>query len=409
MEIKELSAIEAAYSYDLEHISQLRTKSFKQGFIGQPRAMKALSMGMAVNTKGYNIYISGEDGTGRHRAVKEIASSMEALIFYDIAYGCNFSKRQAPFLLLLKSPQGRALEKLCNTISALVEEEQYNKALDIAETIEKNIEGTQAYIRQVKTALLRKEKNGELFRINLVVDNSVSTKLPLVNEYHPTSQNLFGQRAGASSALHMNLSCGSLLEAIGGFFIVQIDKVLSQKGLWSSLKVFAESSSFILGQEDGEGKTIVRPVVPELPIKIILVGSDSLYDKLCEEDENFLRLFKVSAEFDFSMDATDENIQGTIAYIEDFIKENSLFNVETEAICQILTYSSWYAEMRGELTTKLSFLGDLLFEANYIAKKEGLFSINASHIKKAMEERDFVNGLTEERINRDTKSLFFIK
>ena len=58
MKMEELSASQAHFTYDIDRISRLRQKAGKVGIIGQPRAMSALKMGMNVNTKGYNIYIS---------------------------------------------------------------------------------------------------------------------------------------------------------------------------------------------------------------------------------------------------------------------------------------------------------------------------------------------------------------
>ena len=64
MRNEELSASQAQFTYDIDRIAKLRKNCSKAGIIGQPRAMKALQMGMNVNTRGYNIYIRGEDGTG---------------------------------------------------------------------------------------------------------------------------------------------------------------------------------------------------------------------------------------------------------------------------------------------------------------------------------------------------------
>ena len=157
------------------------------------------------------------------------------------------------------------------------------------------------------------------------------------------------------------------------------------------------------GQND-KNSTFIRPVTSSVATKIILIGSDELYDKLCDSDDEFLRLFKVSAEFDFSMPATDENIQGTIAYLLDITAKNTQIPISDSAICQLLVYSSWYAEMRDELTTKLSFLGDLVSEANYVAERENRSEIDAYCINRAMEERDFANSLTEDKINQEIQS-----
>jgi len=42
--------------------------------VGQDRAVKALEMGMTIKAKGYNIYVAGESGTGKHTAIMDILS-----------------------------------------------------------------------------------------------------------------------------------------------------------------------------------------------------------------------------------------------------------------------------------------------------------------------------------------------
>jgi len=415
MNIEELSVDEARFSYDEAKIEVLRKDCGKGGIVGQPRALSALSMGMSVNTKGYNIYISGEDGTGRHSAVRQIAallerSSTNPSTGYDLVYACNFDRNEAPFLISLISPHGNTFKTLMNEISLLVENNEWDNALSKSRELESVIQEDiikekndilDVFISQVRLALLQKKGNKEDFLVNVIHDGSKDTKRPLVEEYHPTHANMFGQITRQNRPYHLCLSGGSLLDAIGGFFVVRADKILTQSSLWDSLKLFAESSSFTVSGENSQDQVLIRPIVSKLPVKIILIGSDSLYDKLCESDDEFLRLFKVSAEFDFSMPANDENIKGTIAYILDIIQKNKLKKINNAAICELLRYSSWYAEMRGELTTKLSFIGDLVFEADYIATKNESSCIDEHCIKEAMNARDFANGITEERINKE--------
>ena len=130
MRNEELSAAQAQFTYDRQRISELRKACTKAGIIGQPRAMKALETGMNVNTKGYNIYISGEDGTGRHSAVREIAAAMtSARHVLDVMYCCNFKQPQRPFLITLQSPLGSELKAAMDKVADLVTEENFPKAL----------------------------------------------------------------------------------------------------------------------------------------------------------------------------------------------------------------------------------------------------------------------------------------
>ena len=406
--MEELSASQAHFTYDIDRISRLRQNAGKVGIIGQPRAMSALRMGMNVNTKGYNIYISGEDGTGRHTAVREIASSLKTeRPVLDMVYAYNFRRPQSPFLISLPSPSGSVLSEGMETIASLVSDALWEKASQIVSELKENLPSSvllDQFLLQVKEALGGEVPEADKYRVNLVCDNSGLQRCPLVEEYHPTHTNLFGQMTSSSEYAHLRLTSGSLLDAAGGFFVVRADKILSQEGLWESLKLYAESSSFIVRGQNDKNSTFIRPVTSAVATKIILIGSDELYDKLCDSDDEFLRLFKVSAEFDFSMPATDDNIRGTIAYLLDITAKNTQIPISDSAICQLLVYSSWYAEMRDELTTKLSFLGDLVSEANYVAEREGRTEIDAYCINRAMEERDFANSLTEDKINQEIQS-----
>lgn len=408
MKMEELSASQAHFTYDIDRISRLRQNAGKVGIIGQPRAMSALRMGMNVNTKGYNIYISGEDGTGRHTAVREIASSLKTeRPVLDMVYAYNFRRPQSPFLISLPSPSGSVLSEGMETIASLVSDALWEKASQIVSELKENLPSSvllDQFLMQVKEALGGDVPEADKYRVNLVCDNSGLQRCPLVEEYHPTHTNLFGQMTSSSEYAHLRLTSGSLLDAAGGFFVVRADKILSQEGLWESLKLYAESSSFIVRGQNDKNSTFIRPVTSAVATKIILIGSDELYDKLCDSDDEFLRLFKVSAEFDFSMPATDENIRGTIAYLLDITAKNTQIPISNSAICQLLVYSSRYAEMRDELTTKLSFLGDLVSEANYVAEREGRTEIDAYCINRAIEERDFANSLTEDKINQEIQS-----
>jgi lon-related putative ATP-dependent protease len=135
-----------------------------------------------------------------------------------------------------------------------------------------------------------------------------------------------------------------------------------------------------------------------LALKVILVGSEDSYESFCEHDLDFLKLFKVSAEFDYTMPATKENIAGCIGFIRMVVQEEKLLPVEDNAICELLRFSSLTAESRDELTTQLSLVADLLRESNYWATTLGVTSIDRDVVLKAMGERDYVSSVTENRI-----------
>ena len=235
MKPEELSALQAHFTYDIDRIARLRETAGKIGIIGQPRAMSALEMGMNVNTRGYNIYISGEDGTGRHTAVREIAASLKTQRpVLDMVYAYNFKRTQSPFLISLPSPSGSVFADGMETIASLVQNGQWEKASSIVSDLMANLPASsllEQYLLQVKEAVSAEVPEADKFRVNLICDNRGLSRCPLVEEYHPNHTNLFGQMTTSSEYAHLRLTSGSILDAAGGFFVVRADKILSQDPL----------------------------------------------------------------------------------------------------------------------------------------------------------------------------------
>lgn len=82
---------------------------FFEGTIGQERALKALDFGINFESKGFNIFILGENGTGKMRTIKSILTkqSLAEPVPSDWCYVYNFKDTDAPIALSLEP--GRAV------------------------------------------------------------------------------------------------------------------------------------------------------------------------------------------------------------------------------------------------------------------------------------------------------------
>lgn len=83
------------------------------GLIGQERARKALILGMEIKHAGYNVYVSGDAGTGKLAAVREVAAQLQdpGARPLDLCYVYGFKNPECPRLLMLPAGQGAALKK----------------------------------------------------------------------------------------------------------------------------------------------------------------------------------------------------------------------------------------------------------------------------------------------------------
>ncbi|MFA5448575.1 MAG: AAA family ATPase, partial [Sphaerochaeta sp.] len=246
------------------------------------------------------------------------------------------------------------------------------------------------------------------YQANLVVNHAHSTRRPFIIEGHPSHTNLFGSIDEKARHPHLGLHAGSLLLASGGFIVIDAEDLLSESGLWEALKRFLDANALAVEsglRPKGEIKrSPIRPQMANLAIKVILIGSEETYDMLSDEDDRFLSLFKVSAQFDYQMELNDHAIAQTIANILRYGEENDLPPITDSALAELLRYSAWYVESRTHLTTHFSVLYDLLEEAHWWAKVHNKKVIDGPLILAVNAERDYTNSISEMRINEEIKS-----
>ncbi|MFA7371728.1 MAG: AAA family ATPase [Sphaerochaetaceae bacterium] len=421
---RELSAQEAFFSYDSSLIESCKEIPTQLHLIGQPRAMRALEMALTIKGKGYNIFVSGEGGSGRSMAIRLATAAHLGNLnnLQDIAYIHNFHNPSAPQTLTFKAGQGRAFMLAMNNfqrdlrraIEGGKEPSEEAKVLLKALTIKFDTPKIAHYLHQVQLDVdehssLIKERYEEIkelfflrYSVNLLVDHGQTTQRPLIFETHPTFANLFGsldnppEKKDEWYLPFLSIRAGSLLQAAGGFIVISAEEMLTVEGLWEAFKRFLNTSTLVI--QNAAHQAGIRPEPLPLPVKVILIGSETSYDEFSENDDDFLKLFKVLAEFDYTMAATKENIASCIGYIKLISGKEGLLEVDSSGIAELLRFSALEAESREELTTQLSLISDLLHEADYWARVLHLEKVTKEAVLRALEERAYVSSVSENRI-----------
>lgn len=87
-------------------------------FIGQDRARDALEFGLGINARGYNLYVMGEQATGRFTLVHEYIDKYVSTTTTpdDWCYINNFEDEREPFCLRLPAGESKRLYKEMNTL-----------------------------------------------------------------------------------------------------------------------------------------------------------------------------------------------------------------------------------------------------------------------------------------------------
>ena len=106
--LKELKYTQLKKVYDESIFNELDKFKYMEDAIGQKKAIEALKFGLSIKNKGYNIYVSGESGSGRttfsEKYARKIAKNEKTPD--DIIYVYNFKDPKAPKLLKLSAGKG---------------------------------------------------------------------------------------------------------------------------------------------------------------------------------------------------------------------------------------------------------------------------------------------------------------
>lgn len=104
--------------------------------IGQDRALKALHFGIGIQQQGYNLYVLGPSGLGKHTVVREYLQeqAVHKAPAFDWCYVNNFAKPQEPIAIRLEPGQAASfrqdmsqlVEDLRSAIPSAFEAEQYH-------------------------------------------------------------------------------------------------------------------------------------------------------------------------------------------------------------------------------------------------------------------------------------------
>jgi lon-related putative ATP-dependent protease len=205
---------------------------------------------------------------------------------------------------------------------------------------------------------------------------------------------------GGIKTSFMRIKAGSLIQASGGFLILQAEDILRDDNVWHRFKnaLMSGQAEIIPGENSFMPSAILlKPEPVKVDVKVIIIGDPHLYDYLYTSDRDFQKLFKVAAEFDSEIERTPENMMHYINFIKSIIQKEKLKKITHDGITAIIEYGMRIAEHRDRLSTKFSQVADLLCEADYWARKNNLKMIDNRSIQQAIDEKCYLSNLPEEK------------
>lgn len=246
------------------------------------------------------------------------------------------------------------------------------------------------------------------YRVNLIVDNSKTEGAPVIVDYNPTYYNLVGEveydnEYGNLTTDFMKIKPGLMHRANGGYLIIQAQDLLSNVQAWEALRRIIKTKEITIENlRDQVGAIAVTTLKPEpIPsdVKVILVGGAYYYELLRGYDEDFSKLFKIRADFDYEMDRNDENIFKIAGFISKFCENEKTLPFDSSAVASVIEYSSRSVESQKKLSTRFNLIAEILAESATWAQLDNAEIVTAEYVKKAEEEKAYRLSMYQEKMN----------
>ena len=245
------------------------------------------------------------------------------------------------------------------------------------------------------------------YRVNIVVDNTDTKGAPVIIETNPTYYNLFGRierraQLGTFFTDFTMVRAGSYAQANGGFLVVTARDALMNVGVWETLKRTIRNKEVRM-EDLGEQYGLVpvagmRPGAIPVNVKVIMIGNQWTYQALYGMDEDFRKIFKVKADFDYEMQRNEESLQGYAMFISDRCHVEGLLHFDPSGVAEVVEYGARLVDDQERLSARFSDLADIVREASYWAREEGAAAVSAGHVTRAEEEKYFRSNLIEVRL-----------
>ena len=292
-----------------------------------------------------------------------------------------------------------------------------NKFLnDVKQDVLKNVptflEDETKHANQPQNPMQKKPDPCLNYRVNLFIDNSQLEGAPVIMDSNYSYHNIFGSLEyenvyGALKTDHTMLKPGLLQKANGGYIILQAKDLLANGMCYDALKKALRIKELsIENTADQRSSMVLVSLKPEpipLNLKVILIGSPSIYQTLLAMDSDFRKLFKIKVEFEDDAPITEENVNKLAQIIHGFCEHEELPHLDKSAMAKVVEYASKLAGSHKKVSTRFDDLIQVASEAGTWAKLSKSKVVTAKFIDKALEER-------VERVKKyDSKYLEMIK
>ncbi len=244
------------------------------------------------------------------------------------------------------------------------------------------------------------------YAVNVLVDNGDSRNPPVVLEPNPTYENLFGAMTyrianGTLETDFTQIHSGALHKANGGFLVLRAESLAMEPQSWTYLKAALRDREIRIEElhRIGTAPMAGTPTPKPIPLKllVVIVGAPQWYYQVFAADPSFITFFKVKADIDADMEATDGDVATYTRLIQRSAREQCNRRCDAGAIDRLLGQSARWAGERDKLSARFELIEDVLIEASRYVEETAGDTITVADVRRALDERRRRNARLEDR------------
>ena len=231
------------------------------------------------------------------------------------------------------------------------------------------------------------------YRVNPLFEHDAEAGCPIVIENTPTLRNLLGEierefvAEGGLHADHMMIRAGSLLQADGGFLILEARDVLAEPGAWKMLLRSLRAGSIEIVPAEFTspfGAPFLKPDPIPIDVKVVLIGDGGLYEMLSAADPDFGQLFKVLADFETTIARDGTGVRYYAGVISRLARDEGLLPFSRDSVVALVDHGARIAGRQDRLTTRFGRLADIAREAAFLAGKANRRAVAGEDVADAI-------------------------
>ncbi len=246
------------------------------------------------------------------------------------------------------------------------------------------------------------------YAVNLLVDRTEEPHPNVVLEPDPSFERLFGyveyrQSGGILETDFSLIRTGSLHKANGGILVLRAENLAVMPGIWQALKAALRDSEIEITTQARQSVLPIagapHPVAIPLDVKVVLVGSPQWYYTFFSVDPDFQTFFRMKADIDTDMEASEENRAHYAGLIEKMAHDYGKLTVAPDALARLMAMAARWCGDRRRMTAQFERVEDCLREAAHLLDPPCEGEVTRAAVEAAIDARRERNARIEDRLH----------